>query len=420
MISGLMEIGKWHFDWGAYSPSFLVALFQENDVSENLSPDNVKRVGFGTTAEKALANLSAKGYDDDFFAEVYDAFYDAIDEQYRSDAADGTHFGYLDPRAVMRKDHSSLQRRRDDIRIFVTVLKQMLADEHEYEFFTTKVTLGYIITHDSPAGEGPNFIVGFRRNELPPEYIKVSYLFTSNILHEYPEVIGLTITWLALKATDGGAQIFWDMTDQADDSAEAGSLHRDAVSSLSHKVHLYGRAFSVLIAAEGTIRLQVARSRVRGLLLRLADGMQSSQKGMLLEECVASIFEAEPDLPVVQRRYSEGDQEIDLIIKNNVPRTFWTSLATPLILCECKNWHEPVSSRHIRDFEVKIQNHEPLIKLGLFVAPGGFSRECRTEIRRGSRSAYTILPISEEELRRFVESDLTVPGWLEEIICRPV
>jgi len=91
-----------------------------------------------------------------------------------------------------------------------------------------------------------------------------------------------------------------------------------------------------------------------------------------------------------------------------------------MFFVECKNWQKAVGAKELRDFELKIQNHRPLVRLGFFVAPGGFSRECITELHRTSRDEYAIVLLDMKAVKQFVEGRLSVPDWLEEKICQPV
>ena len=96
---------------------------------------------------------------------------------------------------------------------------------------------------------------------------------------------------------------------------------------------------------------------------------------------MAALFSISPQLQVVQRTYSTGDEEIDLIVKNNVSRPFWQSLASPLIFVECKNWIARVGAPEVRNFEGKLQNHTPMTRVGMLVAPGGFTSEAVAAIQ---------------------------------------
>lgn len=60
---------------------------------------------------------------------------------------------------------------------------------------------------------------------------------------------------------------------------------------------------------------------------------------------------------ITKKRMVNGVEEIDLVIKNNINKPFWSSLSSPCIFTECKNWSEKVGAKEIRDFEVNVKSH---------------------------------------------------------------
>jgi restriction endonuclease Mrr len=149
-----------------------------------------------------------------------------------------------------------------------------------------------------------------------------------------------------------------------------------------------------------------------------AEGAQA--KGEALEELMAAVFSITPQLQVVERTYSTGDEEIDLVVKNNVDRPFWHGLGSPLLFVECKNWSKPVGAPEVRNFEVKLQNHAPLARVGILVAPGGFTSEVSNAIRRSSRDQYTLALVRGRDLTDLTRGSKSVLDWLEALLCRPL
>jgi restriction endonuclease Mrr len=146
----------------------------------------------------------------------------------------------------------------------------------------------------------------------------------------------------------------------------------------------------------------------------------AQEKGEALESLMAAAFSLRPQLEVVERRYSTGDEEIDLIVKNNVARPFWQGLMSPLLFAECKNWTDPVGASEVRNFEGKLQNHAPLVKVGLLIAPGGFTSEARNAIKRGSRDDYSLALVERADLEQLANGAESVLDWLERVLCRPI
>ena len=172
--------------------------------------------------------------------------------------------------------------------------------------------------------------------------------------------------------------------------AEIRSMHTDLAYSLLQKVDVYERVFRALSSREEHVQDRYARTQVRQALVTLGDATGAQAKGEALEALMAAAFSIKPQLQVVDRRYSTGDEEIDLLVKNNVARPFWQGLASPLIFVECKNWVAPVGALEIRNFEIKLQNHAPMARVGILVASGGFTSEAFNAIKRSSRDPYTL------------------------------
>jgi hypothetical protein len=91
-----------------------------------------------------------------------------------------------------------------------------------------------------------------------------------------------------------------------------------------------------------------------------------------------------------------------------------------LILVECKNWSRAIGSSEARDFEIKLQNHRPLVKVGIFVAYGGVTREFMTELKRAGRSDYHLAVVTADHIARFLAGGTGVVEWLEAEISRPI
>ena len=109
-----------------------------------------------------------------------------------------------------------------------------------------------------------------------------------------------------------------------------------------------------------------------------------------------------------------------MVVKNNVGRPFWTGLGSPLLFVECKNWQAPVGAAEIRNFEGKLANHSPLARIGILVAPGGFTSQAVAAIKRSSRDPYTIALADRMELDALAYGAEPVLDWLERLLCRPI
>ena len=108
-----------------------------------------------------------------------------------------------------------------------------------------------------------------------------------------------------------------------------------------------------------------------------------------------------------------GDEEIDLVIRNNIDRPFWLAFNSPCFFVECKNWKNKIGTSEIRDFEMKMRNHTTMVKIGFFVSINGFSSEVENELKRAGRDEYHIVLIDSEDLENYLYSNLKIFEWLE-------
>jgi restriction endonuclease Mrr len=165
------------------------------------------------------------------------------------------------------------------------------------------------------------------------------------------------------------------------------------------------------------VRRRLARAKAASSFEALPRARTPDEKGRVLESLLAALFSGERELEIAERRYSTGDEEIDLIVKNNVDRPFWHALDSPLIFIECKNWSTPVGAAEIRDFEGKMTNHAPLCRVALFVAARGFTSDAFTQLVRASRDHVLVL-VDLGQVGEFIRSGKTLIAWLKELIVR--
>jgi len=444
----VLKVGRLVFEWKYHIPTFLTFLFDESDFYSRprklkYEDDWYEEIGYSTTCEKSLEVLNRFGYNLDFFAEVYDSFHNdleadlvyALGEEFAQESNHELSNKQIDKAVQEHLKKYPPQSRTDDLRDFIAFLKEAIASDFGGDTFSEPVTLeikggktlsvpakDYLQWRRTDLADFESLQMYFldKARHFPPSVVKVSQLFEEGYLFDYPEIISLMYTRLVLDATPQDQRITLDISDLAESAEEVKQMYSQLALSLAEKVHLYNRVFKVLSEREEDVRERFAKTKARSLLGQLSHAKSKDKKGKLLEELMSIIFESHPGLDVVERRYSTGDEEIDLIVKNNLSKPFWLGLSSPMFFVECKNWQKAVGVKELRDFELKIQNHHPLVRLGFFVAPGGFSRECITELQRASRGEYVIVLINMKALSQFVDSGLNVPDWLEEKICRPV
>jgi hypothetical protein len=238
-------------------------------------------------------------------------------------------------------------------------------------------------------------------------------LFDEDYFFDYPEILSLMFVRLALEGSRPRSEIRLELRDIIEDEDEARELHSTLNSSLVQKVNLYNRVFRSLFANEDDIRTRYVRSQVAELIQQCRSETDANIKGRLLERLVELLFTRNNALQVANRRLSTEDEEIDLVVKNNIDRPFWMSFHSPLFFVECKNWSSKVEAKHLRDFEMKLVNHQKLAKVGFFVSFNGFTGGVREELKRAGRDKYHVVLLTAEDIEEFVRSNSDFYVWLE-------
>jgi hypothetical protein len=369
-------------------------------------------LGYRTTREGAISNLDAHAYTLDFFARVYEDFYDELDAaaraSVRSDMQFSDHSEAEVERYVDEYFGDGSRAPRGDIDEFVLLLRRKQGerggDRSLWERF-----------------EDLQSMLMNRHREFSPGNLRLAQFFEEDVYFDYGDVVSLMYVRLLLEAGEPEYEVLLNLQDiagaMADETPEcAQKLFSELGKRLADKVSTYNRVFAVLFEREEDVREQYSRSTARHILrdLKVAS---PHEKGRALEELMRVIFGTPVGLEVIATRYSTGDEEIDLVVKNNIERPFWSALDSPLVFVECKNWSSAVGAPEIRNFEVKMMNH-PLARVGFFVAPGGFTDGARTEQRRGSRSDYTVVFIDGGDLGEYTDAGAPTVEWLERLVAR--
>jgi hypothetical protein len=142
-----------------------------------------------------------------------------------------------------------------------------------------------------------------------------------------------------------------------------------------------------------------------------------NDKGKALESLTRALFALEPALRVKQTRRRLGDEEIDFIVVNDCPSAFWSSLRSPLLIVECKNWTSRVGAREVRDLDSKVRNHRAFVRLGFLIAANGYTSEAREAIKRLSRDDAAIILIALSEIEDFMRRKQRLTDWFEDLIA---
>ena len=142
----------------------------------------------------------------------------------------------------------------------------------------------------------------------------------------------------------------------------------------------------------------------------------TKEKGDRLEELVRALIQmCEPDLEIAERNLRRADEELDVIVSNHIKDPFWTSLHSPLLFIECKNWSSPVGSAELRVFVDKVRERRSLCRVGFLVAPRGFAGSLKGLLRPRQAEGLTIFLLGMEDLRELVDGKLVFSEWVPKV-----
>jgi hypothetical protein len=461
-----LTIGDLVFTWKYQVPTFITFLFKEEDLfikreevvedpdddePVEIDPDELEmeEAGFRTTVAAAKAVLDGYGYTLKFFADIYDSFRDGLQEAIRETLDDEiggelNEAGQFSEEELQRRVRAHISASPDtalgDLQALTSFVRRAIETDLQMEPFFEDVVMGHDRGQERPRMavkdyvrfyrhgrsnladfENLQMLIVGRASRVPADVLRPLLLFSDGYVAMYPEVLSLLYTRIVLDAMPNDDFVVeLDVQQVVETEAELRSLHSDLAYELLHKVDVYERVFRALSDREEHVQDRYARTQVRNALGSLERADDAQAKGEALESLMAAAFSIRPQLQVVERTYSTGDEEIDLVVKNNVSRPFWQGLGSPLLFVECKNWAAPVGAPEVRNFEVKLQNHAPLARVGILVAPGGFTNEVSNAIKRSSRDPYTLAQAKRADLEELANGGESVLDWLERLLCRPI
>jgi hypothetical protein len=424
----------------------LTFLFDKTDFYSTKSADGdyFEQIGYKTSCGKSLEVLDSFGYTVEFFAQVYDFFYETLYTEYRRQAKSelAKKLGFDEKSEAVAEEFAKhvasfpsitrIEELRDFARFLVVLLDTDFKSPPFDEPYVVELRDGrkYFV-------DPQEYLKGHRQGELsfidfgefqyytfkkhlkfPPWILLLCNLFSDYFVAEYPEVISLMFVRLALEAVGRDGEIKLELADIIDDESEVRALHAELAQSLVDKVNLYNRVFRTLFVNEEEIRGRFIKAQCADLLLECDATHSRYEKGYLLEHLTEVIFTSNNSLELVDKRVSTGDEEIDLVVKNNINRPFWLAFGSPVFFIECKNWNAPVGAKELRDFEAKLRNHAKLAKIGFFVSLNGFTSEVESELKRAGRDAYHIVLIQRQDIDEYLSSSADFFTWLEKRAAR--
>lgn len=114
-----------------------------------------------------------------------------------------------------------------------------------------------------------------------------------------------------------------------------------------------------------------SQTRIRQLLAQ-SDGGNTHVKGKVFEDLVLYLFDKFTGVRLADRNVldASGSQEIDLALWNNhVISPFY--ILEPIVICECKNEANPLSSAKVREFVHKLRTRGA--KSGILISSSGIA-----------------------------------------------
>jgi hypothetical protein len=457
-----LDIDNFNLYWRRGIPSYLYFLFDEENLYHTeeedddeceeglLSDDKIIRIGFKTSAKESLRVLDEHGYTLEFFSEIYDSFYpeiratylemikNEIFEHYYAEDEEELDQGKVE-KAISRhlrkfpsigrsnelKDFSKFIgkfiefERREKPPLEMAFKPFQLKDKRKYQidfenYVRIKSDQGF--EFDSLRNYALNSVLNF------PNWIsEVALLFEEEYERICPEIIDLLYLRLILGAVDPQKDVKLELRECVNKSQciNPGDFLDELSNTIIRKVGLYNKAFQPLLLKEGNLRSRYIKSECRKILQDF-DSSDTYKKGLWLEKIMSLLFSDNSSIEVINKRVSTGDEEIDLVIKNSIESPFWQAFDSPLFFVECKNWSKPVGSKDIRDFEIKLQNHSRLVKIGFFVSFNGFTSEVRSEFKRFCRENYHVVPLSRVDIEEFLKTEKHFYAWLENLIAKNI
>jgi hypothetical protein len=441
-----LYIDRLYLSWNYDVPSFLTFLFDKTDFYSTKSTDGdyFEEIGYKTSCGKSLEVLDSFGYTVEFFAQVYDFFYDMLYTEYRRQTKNelAEKLGMEEKSGALAEEFAryvasfpSISRTEElrDFARFLAILLDTdfksppydqphvveLRDGRKYFVDPQEYLTGHHHGELSFVDFGEFQYYIFKKHlKFPPWILLLCDLFSDGFVAEYPEIISLMFVRLALEAVRQEGEIKLELADIIDEESEVRALHADLAQSLVDKVNLYNRVFRTLFVNEEEIRGRYIKAQCANLLSECDVAHSNYEKGYLLEHLTEVIFTSNNSLELIDKRVSTGDEEVDLVVKNNINRPFWLAFSSPVFFIECKNWSTPVGSKELRDFEVKLRNHAKLAKIGFFVSLNGFTSEVESELKRMGRDAYHIVLINRHDIDDYLSSSADFFTWLEKRAAR--
>lgn len=456
-----LYIDKFKIAWKYHVPNFLTFLFTKEDFYEIKEVEDEYEYyinyGYKTNVQNSLEMLDENGYTNDLFVEVYNFFYDELFldfEEWAKEKIAEQIYDYKKEKGDFEQENSPMfqifkdlegniseEKIKNKFDQYINSFDELSREEEIQDFIKFLSVLlntnknskrTYIELNDGKKYEIKGGIESKRYRgghftdfeqlhvylldkflEFPPWILIISNLFEEHYFMEYPEIISIIYIRFLLEISDNDKEVRLELGDIIHEKEDAQKIHPELENTLINKINLYNKFFNNLLENEDHIREKYIKSRSKELFSECFEEQDKYKKGKILEELIEKLFTSNNQLDLVDKRVNTGDEEIDLIIQNNIDSPFWLAFNSPCFFVECKNWKNKIGTSEIRDFEMKMRNHNKIAKIGFFVSINGFSSEVENELKRAGRDEYHIVLIDSEDLKNYLYSNLKIFEWLK-------
>lgn len=220
------------------------------------------------------------------------------------------------------------------------------------------------------------------------------------VLHEKNERFGFAGSEEANKFVDD----YWKKTGEAiaDYARNVGVLF-GALSNFENRLgppYWFGQAAAALDQLDELNKNRVAST--------------AKARGDVLERLVESLLMTEaPHLTITEKNFSTREEEIDLVLRNNLPDPFWVSQHSPYMFVECKNWGSPVGVAELRAFESKIDDRKSVVKIGIFVSSVGFYKTFVERLKAiQTKGIGLVYAVTLDDIRGLIDRRERLSDWL--------
>lgn len=428
----VLTIAKVEMQWKYYIPPTLAFLFDNTDgyTLFDKEEDYFAEGGFRTTVKKVLSRMESIGYNDKFFSEIYNDFFDDLNQNYEvSIEVHNEDAREIDQQICL--DRFPCTTPTEDLILFTKFLSEVIYGDDSIN--TISIELPGERVFEIPKARlrqnaniyffGPDAFEDYLYEHsinIPPGIFRIALFFENEKFYEYSDVVLLFSMYLILKASFEEQEVKLNYIELMDDESapkdDIAVFHEHMTKRLVHKITTYNKVFRVLIEKDSWLNEYYSWIKLEEMWSEVQGETDKYKKGVLLEEFTIALLGMSDDFRVEDKRLNNGDEEIDVLVTNHVNDAFWLALQSPFIFVECKNWVNKVRSKDVRDFQGKLDNHNNLCRMGILISVNGFTTECDEYLKRLGRSNKVLLLITGKDIEKLLSTRESIKLWIESII----